>query len=75
MVTDVANQVMTNHEQSVCALAAGVASKITAPDVSRLAVPRLAPLDLLARGTRWCPLTVVTGSRGPARRWPWPCGR
>ena len=67
MVTDVANQVMTNHEQSVCATAPVLASKITAPDVSRLAVPRSRLSDLLARGTRWCPLTVVTGPPGSGK--------
>ena len=67
MVTDVANQVTTNHGQSVCATAPVLASKITAPDVSRLAVPRSRLSDLLARGTRWCPLTVVTGPPGSGK--------
>ena len=67
MVTDVANQVMTSHGQTVCATAPVLASKITAPDVSRLAVPRSRLSDLLARGTRWCPLTVVTGPPGSGK--------
>ncbi len=67
MVTDVANQVMTSDEQSVSAIDPILASKITAPDVSRLAVPRSRISDLLARGTRWCPLTVVTGPPGSGK--------
>ena len=67
MVTDVAKPVMTSGEQSVCAADPVLASKITAPDVSRLAVPRPRISDLLARGTRWCPLTVVTGPPGSGK--------
>ena len=68
MVTDVAKQVMTSGEQpAVCAADPVLASKITAPGVSRLAVPRPRISDLLARGTRWCPLTVVTGPPGSGK--------
>jgi len=31
--------------------------------------------ELIAQGTRWCPLTTVTGLRARAKRWPWRCGR
>ena len=67
MVTDVAKPVMTSGERTVCATDPVLASKITAPDVSRLAVPRPRISDLLARGTRWCPLTVVTGPPGSGK--------
>jgi LuxR family maltose regulon positive regulatory protein len=44
-----------------------LASKITAPDVPVLAVPRPRISQLLARGTRWSPLTVVTGPPGTGK--------
>jgi LuxR family transcriptional regulator, maltose regulon positive regulatory protein len=41
-----------------------LASKITAPGVPGWAVPRPRITKLIAEGTRWCPLTVVTGPAG-----------
>jgi LuxR family transcriptional regulator, maltose regulon positive regulatory protein len=38
-----------------------LASKITVPDVPDWAVPRPRVTQLIARGARWCPLTVLTG--------------
>ena len=44
-----------------------LASKITAPDVPDWAVPRPRITKLIAEGTRWCPLTVVTGPPGAGK--------
>ena len=41
-----------------------LASKITAPGVPDWAVQRPRITKLIAEGTRWCPLTVVTGPPG-----------
>ena len=68
MVTDVARQVTAGGGQSAgCPPDPVLASKITAPDVSRLAVQRPRITDLLTRGTRWSPLTVVTGPPGSGK--------
>jgi LuxR family transcriptional regulator, maltose regulon positive regulatory protein len=42
-------------------------SKITAMGVPDWAVPRRRITELIARGTRWCPLTVVTGAAGAGK--------
>src|SRR5580704_2480698 len=42
-------------------------SKITAPNVPDWAVPRPRITRLLAEGTRWCPLTIVTGPPGAGK--------
>jgi LuxR family transcriptional regulator, maltose regulon positive regulatory protein len=42
-------------------------SKITAPDVPAWGVQRQRITDLIAEGTRWCPLTVVTGPPGAGK--------
>ena len=44
-----------------------LASKITAPSVPEWTVPRQRITDLIAEGTRWCPLTVVTGPPGAGK--------
>jgi len=52
------------------AVSAGVpiaAAKITAPGVPGWAVPRPRITKLIAQGTRWCPLTVVTGPAGAGK--------
>jgi LuxR family transcriptional regulator, maltose regulon positive regulatory protein len=52
------------------AASAGVpilASKITVPGVPDWAVPRPRITKLIAEGTRWCPLTVVTGPPGAGK--------
>ena len=49
------------------AVSAGVpilAAKITAPGVPDWALPRPRITKLIARGTRWCPLTVLTAPAG-----------
>jgi LuxR family transcriptional regulator, maltose regulon positive regulatory protein len=42
-------------------------SKITAPNMPDWAVPRPRITRLIAEGTRWCPLTIVTGSPGAGK--------
>jgi LuxR family transcriptional regulator, maltose regulon positive regulatory protein len=42
-------------------------SKITPPDVPAWAVQRPRITRLIAEGTRWCPLTVVTGPAGAGK--------
>jgi LuxR family transcriptional regulator, maltose regulon positive regulatory protein len=42
-------------------------SKITAPSVPDWAVPRPRITRLIAEGTRWCPLTIVTGPPGAGK--------
>ena len=44
-----------------------LASKVTAPGVPDWAVPRPRITKLIAEGTRWCPLTVVTGPPGAGK--------
>lgn len=44
-----------------------LASKITAPHVPDWAVDRPRISKLVAEGTRWCPLTVVTGPPGAGK--------
>jgi LuxR family transcriptional regulator, maltose regulon positive regulatory protein len=44
-----------------------LASKITAPGVPGWAVQRPHITDLIARSTRWCPLTVLTGPPGAGK--------
>jgi LuxR family maltose regulon positive regulatory protein len=44
-----------------------LAAKITAPVMPDLMVQRPRITELLARGTRWCPLTVVTGPPGAGK--------
>ena len=44
-----------------------VAAKITAPGVPGWAVSRPRITELIVQGTRWCPLTVVTGPAGAGK--------
>jgi LuxR family maltose regulon positive regulatory protein len=44
-----------------------LASKITVPAVPEWAVPRPRVTKLIADGTRWCPLTVLTGPAGAGK--------
>ncbi len=44
-----------------------LASKITAPGVPDWAIQRPRISKLIAQGTRWCPLTVVTGPPGAGK--------
>src|SRR5579859_6282912 len=42
-------------------------AKVTAPNVPHWAVPRPRITKLIAEGTRWCPLTIVTGPPGAGK--------
>ena len=42
-------------------------SKVTVPDVPGWAIQRPRITRLITRGTRWCPLTVVTGPPGAGK--------
>ena len=44
-----------------------LASKITVPGAPEWAVPRPRVTKLIADGTRWCPLTVLTGPAGAGK--------
>jgi LuxR family transcriptional regulator, maltose regulon positive regulatory protein len=68
MATYAAGQVAAPARQP--AASAGIpilASKITVPGVPDWAVPRPRITKLIAEGTRWCPLTVVTGPPGAGK--------
>src|ERR1700722_11944286 len=66
MVTHVAKQAGTGTGRPAVADPI-LASKITVPDVPGFAVQRPRISELLAGGTRWNPLTVVTGPPGTGK--------
>src|SRR5580704_12674624 len=66
MVTRVARQVAASAGGPAVADPI-LASKITVPDVPGFAVQRPRISELLAQGTRWNPLTVVTGPPGTGK--------
>ena len=68
MSTNGANQAGARARRP--AVSAGVpilASKITAPGVPDWALPRPRITKLIAQGTRWCPLTVLTAPAGAGK--------
>ena len=68
MAAPVTDQASTRVRRS--AVSAGnpiLAAKITVPDVPDWAVQRRRITELIAEGTRWCPLTVVTGPPGAGK--------
>ena len=68
MTTHVASQAAARVRRP--AVSAGVpilAAKITAPGVPDWAVTRPRITKLIAQGTRWCPLTVVTAPAGAGK--------
>ena len=68
MAAHVANQASTSGRRSAVSAAYPIlASKITAPNVPDWAVQRPRITKLIAEGTRWCPLTVVTGPPGAGK--------
>jgi len=67
MATHVAGQVSTRGGRSASAEAPILAAKITVPQVPDWAVQRPRITKLVAEGTRWCPLTVVTGPPGAGK--------
>jgi hypothetical protein len=72
MAANAANQVVRARQPTVSAgtsiLASKIlASKITVPSTPRWAVQRPRITKLIAEGTRWCQLTVVTGHAGAGK--------
>jgi len=69
MATYAAKQVAaTRNRRSAVSVGDPIlASKITAPSVPDWAVQRPRITKLIAQGTRWCPLTVVTGPPGTGK--------
>jgi LuxR family transcriptional regulator, maltose regulon positive regulatory protein len=68
MAVNVANRAPTSTRRSaMSAIDPILTSKITAPDVPAWAVKRPRITELIAEGTRWCPLTVVTGPPGAGK--------
>src|ERR1700751_1440468 len=68
MAADVAGQESARARRTATSGAVPIlASKITVPRVPDWAVPRSRITRLVAEGTRWCPLTVVTGPAGAGK--------
>jgi LuxR family transcriptional regulator, maltose regulon positive regulatory protein len=67
MTAYVAKQGVRARRPAVSADAPILASKITVPNTPRWAVPRPRITKLIAEGTRWCQLTVVTGPAGAGK--------
>ena len=68
MATNRASQVRARARRpAVSADVPILAAKITAPGVPDWALPRPRITKLIAQGTRWCPLTVLTGPAGAGK--------
>jgi len=68
MAVNVANRASTSPRRPATSVGDPIlTSKITAPDVPAWAVRRPRITELIAEGTRWCPLTVVTGPPGAGK--------
>ena len=68
MAVHAAKQVVTSPRRPAARTGDPIlATKITAPDVPDWAVQRPRITKLIAQGTRWCPLTVVTGPVGSGK--------
>src|SRR6201996_7438366 len=68
MTADGANQASTRGRRATVSSGDPIlTSKITPPDVPHWAVPRARITKLIAEGTRWCPLPVVTGPRAAGK--------
>jgi len=68
MAADSANRVPTGTRHPTVPIGDPIlTSKITAPHVPAWAVERSRITELIAGGTRWCPLTVVTGPAGAGK--------
>jgi LuxR family transcriptional regulator, maltose regulon positive regulatory protein len=68
MVVHATRQVVTGSGRPAASVGDPIlASKVTAPDVPDWAVPRPRITKAIAQGTRWCPLTVVTGPAGAGK--------
>ena len=68
MAAHAATQVVTSSRRPAASADDPIlAAKITAPDVPDWALQRPRITKLIAEGTRWCPLTVVTGPLGAGK--------
>ena len=68
MAAHAANRAPTSTRRSTVPIGDPIlTSKITAPDVPAWAVQRPRITERIAEGTRWCPLTVVTGPAGAGK--------
>jgi LuxR family maltose regulon positive regulatory protein len=68
MAAHVANRAPARTRRSAIPVSDPIlTSKITAPEVPQWAVQRPRITGLIAEGTRWCPLTVVTGPPGAGK--------
>ncbi len=68
MSAHVAKQAATRTRRSAVSVGDPIlAAKITAPSVPSWAVPRPRITKLITQGTRWCPLTVLTGPPGAGK--------
>ncbi len=68
MAVHASHQASTRNRRSAVSASDPILTcKITAPNVPHWAVPRPRITKLIAEGTRWCPLTVVTGPPGAGK--------
>ncbi|MGO9081576.1 MAG: LuxR C-terminal-related transcriptional regulator [Streptosporangiaceae bacterium] len=68
MTTQVANQAAPRARwPTISSDAPILTSKITAPGVPDWVVPRPRIIELIAQGTRWCPLTIANGPAGAGK--------
>ena len=68
MATHAAKQAVTGSQRSAASIGDPIlASKVTAPDVPGWTLQRPRLNKLITEGTRWRPLTVVTGPLGAGK--------
>lgn len=68
MAVHAAEQVVTNSRRPVASAGDPILeSKITPPDVPGWAIQRPRITKMIAEGTRWCPVTVLTGPVGAGK--------
>src|SRR5215467_5107352 len=68
MATHAAKQVVTNPRRPVASAGDPILeSKITAPDTPGWAMQRPRITKMIAEGTRWCPVTIVSGPVGAGK--------
>jgi LuxR family maltose regulon positive regulatory protein len=68
MAAHASNQASTRGRRTAVSVGDPIlTSKIAAPNIPDWAVPRPRITSLIAQGTRWCPLTIVTGPPGAGK--------
>lgn len=75
MAAYVAKQAVRARRPAVSADTPILASRITVPNTPHWTVQRPQITKLIADGTRWCQLTVLTGPAGAGKTIAWRCGR